>query len=125
MTVQIIKNNGQPEYAVVPIADYEELLKKAEMLDDVAAYDRAKAGLANGEDELVPAELADAILDGKNPVKIWRQYRELSQVELSGRIGKSQAYLAQIENGKREGTIAVYRAIAQALNVDLDDIVGP
>ncbi|MGB5562802.1 MAG: helix-turn-helix transcriptional regulator [Sedimenticolaceae bacterium] len=125
MTVQIIKNNGQPEYAVVPIADYEELLKKAEMLDDVAAYDRAKAELANGEDELVPAELADAILDGKNPVKIWRQYRELSQVELSGRIGKSQAYLAQIENGKREGTIAVYRAIAQALNVDLDDIVGP
>jgi DNA-binding XRE family transcriptional regulator len=125
MSVQIIKNNGQPEYAVVPIADYEELLKKAEMLDDVAAYDRAKAELANGEDELVPAELADAILDGKNPVKIWRQYRELSQVELSGRIGKSQAYLAQIENGKREGTIAVYRAIAQALNVDLDDIVGP
>ena len=53
MSVQIIKNNSQPEYAVVPIADYEDLLKKAEMLDDVVAYDRAKAELANGEDELV------------------------------------------------------------------------
>jgi len=123
MSVQIIKNNGQPEYAMVPIADYEDLLKKAEMLDDVVAYDRAKTELANGEDELVPAELADAILDGKNPVKVWRQYRGLSQVELSGEIGKSQACLAQIENGKREGTVAVYRAIAQALDVDLDDIV--
>jgi len=123
MSVQIIKNNGQPEYAVVPFADYQDLLKKAEMLDDVMAYDRAKAELANGEDELVPAELADAILDGKNLVKVWRQYRGLSQVELSGKIGKSQAYLAQIENGKREGTVAVYRAIAQALGVDLDDIV--
>jgi len=49
-----------------------------------------------------------------------RQYRGLSQVELSGKIGKSQAYLAQIENGKREGTVAVYRAIAQALDVDLE-----
>ena len=56
-------------------------------------------------------------------MKVWRQYRGLSQVELSGKIGKSQANMAQIENGKREGTVAVYRAIAQALDVDLDDIV--
>ncbi len=28
MSVQIIKNNGQPEYAVVPIADYRGSAEK-------------------------------------------------------------------------------------------------
>ena len=78
---------------------------------------RRASGQAN---QLVPQFAATPLM-----AKIWRQYHGLSQVELSGRIGKSQAYLAQIENGKRERTIATYRTIAQALKVDLDEIVGP
>lgn len=109
---------------VIPADDYRLLLEKAEMLDDVAAYDRAKAALAAGDDELVPALVANAILDGENPVRAWRQHRELSQVQLAEAAGISQAYLAQIETGKREGTLSLYRSLAEALRVDLDDLVG-
>ncbi|MDZ7781972.1 MAG: helix-turn-helix transcriptional regulator [Halioglobus sp.] len=35
----------------------------------------------------------------------------------------SQAYIAQIETGKREGRIDAYKAIASVLEVQLDDLV--
>ena len=66
MSAQIIENNGVPEYAVVPIADYRVLIEKAEMLDDVAAFDKAEAMLAAGEDELVPSDIVDSLLDNVN-----------------------------------------------------------
>ena len=123
MSAQIIENNGVPEYAVVPIADYRALIEKAEMLDDVAAFDNAEATLAAGEDELVPSDIVDSLLDNVNAVKVWREYRGMSQAALADAARLSQAYIAQIETGKREGRIDAYRAIASALEVNIDDLV--
>jgi DNA-binding XRE family transcriptional regulator len=123
MSAQFIEIEGK-QVVVIPADDYRILLEKAEMLDDVAAYDRAKAALAAGDDELVPALVANAILDGENPIRVWRQHRDMSQVQLAEAAGISQAYLAQIETGKREGTLSLYRSLAEALGVDLEDLVG-
>ena len=123
MSAQIIEIGGQ-QAAVLPVDEYQSLLEKAEMLDDVSAYDKAKAELASGNDELVPAEIAESLLDGENPIKVWRKYRKLSQNQLADAAGISQAYLAQIETGKREGGISVYQTIAEILSVDLDDLSG-
>ena len=123
MSAQIIEIGGK-QAAVLPVNEYQCLLEKAEMLDDVSAYDNAKAGLASGNDELVPAELAALLLDGENPIKVWRKYRKLSQNQLADAAGISQAYLAQIETGKRECGISVYQTIAEILSVDLDDLFG-
>ena len=123
MSAQIIEIGGQ-QAAVLPVAEYQSLLEKAEMLNDVSAYDKAKARLASGNDELVPAEIAESLLDGENPIKVWRKYRKLSQNQLADAAGISQAYLAQIETGKREGGISVYQTIAEILSVDLDDLSG-
>jgi DNA-binding XRE family transcriptional regulator len=123
MSAQIIESNGVPEYAVVPIADYRVLIEKAEMLDDVAAFDKAEATLAAGEDELVPSDIVDSLLDNVNAVKVWREYRGMSQAVLADAAGLSQAYIAQIETGKREGRIDAYRAIASVLEVNIDDLV--
>ena len=67
MNAQFIEIEGK-QVVVIPADDYRILLEKAEMLDDVAAYDRAKAALASGDDELVPAVIVNAILDGKKPI---------------------------------------------------------
>ncbi|MGB5497200.1 MAG: helix-turn-helix transcriptional regulator, partial [Sedimenticolaceae bacterium] len=88
------------------------------------AYDRAKDALAAGDEELVPAAIVNAILDGENPVRVWRQHRGMSQVQLAEAADISQAYLAQIETRKREGTLGLYRSLADVLGVDLDDLVG-
>ena len=119
MTVQIIRRDGQPEWAVLPYAEYEALVEAAEMLADIRTYDEAKLRLAGGE-ETVPAEVTFAILDGANPIAVWRRHRNLSQQQLAVEAGISKAYLSQLEAGKRSGTTAVLARLARALQVDLD-----
>lgn len=119
MSIQFIEQNGQRQYAVVPIDIYTNLLEKAEMQEDIAAFLQAKAD----DDELIPSEVVDRILDGENKIKVWREYRGLTQTELAERCGLKQATIAQMEGGKRTGSVAALKAIAAALALDLDDLV--
>jgi ribosome-binding protein aMBF1 (putative translation factor) len=123
MSVQLILKEGQPEYAVLPYDVYLRLVEDAEMLADVRDYDAAMERIAAGE-ELVPAEVVYALLDGGNPIRIWREHRGMSQSELATRAGISASYLSQLESGKRDGTMDVLQGIAVALGVVLDDLVG-
>lgn len=111
------------EMVIIPRAEYDELLEASEMAQDVAAFDRFKAQLASGEEELVPAEFANRILDGENPLRVWRHYRNLSAQNLAAKAGISAAYLSEIETGKKDGSLSVMKQIAEILNVSLDDIV--
>jgi len=123
MSVQIIKRDDKPEWAVVPYETYLELVEKAEMLLDVQDYDSAKASLQRRDDELIPSEIVYAILDGENAIKVWREFREMSQQELAEKAGISIPYLSQLETNKRTGSIEVLSAIAKTLNVFLENIV--
>ena len=123
MSVQVIKQGDKPEWAVVPYDVYIQLVEKAEMAQDVQDYDSAKAALEHGDDELVPSEVIYAILDGSNPIKIWREYRGMSQHEIAENAGISVPYLSQLETNKRKGSLNVLSAIAKALRVSLDHIV--
>lgn len=122
MTVQLIEKEGKPEWAVVPYDVYQRLLEDAEMLQDIQDFDAAKQAVEEGE-ELVPSEVTYAILDGGNPIKVWREYRGITQQALAEKAGISAAYLSQLESGKRKGTASVLMAIADGLNLSLDDIV--
>ena len=122
MSVQIIKKNGRPEWAVIPFEEYQRLVEEAEMSQDVRDYDEAKLAIANGE-ELIPSEVTYALLDGKNPIRVWREYRGLTQQQVAEAAGISKPYLSQLESGQRKGTTEVLRAIGRALDVSLDDLV--
>lgn len=122
MSVQIIIKEGQPEYAVVPYETYLRLVEDAEMLEDIRDYDAALAAVVEGE-ELIPAEVVYALLDGENPVRVWREFRGLSQAALAEQAGISAAYLSQIESGKRDGTAEVLAKLAAVLGITLDDLV--
>lgn len=123
MSVQVIKRDNKPEWAVVPYETYLQLVEKAEMLQDVQDYDSAKAALERGDDELVPSEVVYAILDGENAIKVWREYRGLSQQETAEKAGISIPYLSQLETNKRKGSLDVLRTIAKVLRVSLENIV--
>ncbi len=122
MNVQIINKDSRPEWAVIPYEEYIRLREEAEMLQDVADYDAAKEALEQGE-ESIPGEVTFAILDGENPIRVWRNYRTLTQQELADSAGISKPYLSQIETGKRTGTAEVLAAIANALGVTLDELM--
>ena len=122
MKVQIIEKEGEPEWAILPYETYVKLVEDAEMLEDIRAYDAAKEAVAAGE-EVIPIEIVDDMLDGENPIRVWREYRGMTQQELAEAAGISKSYLSQIESGKRTGTAEVLAGIAGALDLTLDDIV--
>ncbi|MFL7793134.1 MAG: helix-turn-helix domain-containing protein [Anaerolineae bacterium] len=122
MNVQVIEKDGKPEWAVIQYADYQCLVEAAKMLQNVRDYDEAKKAVENGE-ELVPSEVVYAILDGENPIKVWREYRGLTQRQLAEAVGISTPYLSQLKTGKRKGATEVLSATAEALGLSLDDIV--
>ncbi len=125
MSVQIIEKNGQPEWAVLPYEEYQRLVDEAEMLQDIRDYDEIKLILANGDEELIPSEVTYALLDGENPIRVWREYRGLTQQQVAEAAGISKSYLSQLESGQRKGSVEVLAGVAKALNVSLDDLVMP
>lgn len=121
MTAQIVEIAGQ-QIAVLPAADYRRLLEIAEELDDIAAAaDAAERRRLAGE-EYVPFDLVRSIIDGKNALAAWREYRGLSVAELAGNSGISQDVIAGIEVGGDAGS-QTWRALAEALSVDIEDII--
>lgn len=117
------KTPSGDEMVILPRAEYDQLIESNEMVQDVAAFDRFKERLASGEEELMPAEFANRIIDGENPLRVWRQFRGVSSKDLAEKAGISVAYLSEIETGKKDGSISAMKRIADALKLTLDDLV--
>ncbi len=100
-------------------AEYLALVERAEDAAAEAAYRRAES------EERVPIAVVERLLAGESPVRVWREHRGLTLVELGARVGRRKAYLSEIESGRKRGTVPTLRAIAAALAVNLDDIVRP
>lgn len=96
---------------------------QAELQQDIQDYDNAKAALDRGEEELIPSEVVYAIMDGANSIKVWREYRGMTQQLLAEQVGISVPYLSQLETEKRKGSLEVIAAIAKALDVSVDLLV--
>lgn len=122
MAVQFITTAKGERLAVLPEADYRALVETAEDREDINAVREFDAALARGDEELIPAEFANRILDGENKVRVWREYRDLQVKELAVSTGLAASYISQIENGVRAGTVESYKKIAAALKVSLDEI---
>lgn len=110
------------EMVTIPREEYDRLRAAAEDLADLMAYDRAQAALAAGEDELIPAAFANRLLNGENPLRVYRDLRRLTQAALADLAGINRVTVAEIETGRKQGSVATLRALAVALGVTLDDL---
>lgn len=121
MTAQIIEIRGQ-KMALLPIEDYTRLLEIAEDKADASAAAVAEQRRADGE-EYLPMEMVDRILGGENALRVWRNHRQMTLGQLAQATGARISTLSEIENGKAQGKPALWRALAAALNVSVDDIL--
>ena len=112
------------EMVTIPRSEYDRLLAAAQDLADLQAYDRVKAQLAAGEDELIPAGFANRLLDGENPLRVYRDLRGFTQAALAERAKVNRVTVAELETGRKQGSLATLRALAEALNVTLDDLAA-
>ena len=119
-TPQIIRAPGGEELVVLPRAEYEALLVRAdheaEDADDVAIYDVRKAELA-ASGVVLPPEVSAAILRGESRLKAIRSWRGETQLHLNVMTGIGQGYLSDLESGRRTGTPETIAKLAQALIV--------
>ena len=121
MGVQIVEIAGQ-QMALLPVAEYERLMDLAEDRADIAAAMEAERRRREGE-EFLPAAMVDRILDGENALRVWRQHRGLTLEALGRTVGARKSKLSEIENGIAKGEPALWRRLAEALNVSADDIL--
>lgn len=110
------------EMVTITREEYDRLHAAAEHLADLQTFDRAKAALAAGEDELLPADYANRLLNGENPLRVYRELRGMTQVVLAEKAGVSRVTVAEIETGRKQGSVTTLRALADALGVSIDDL---
>ena len=122
MTVRF-ETTPNGEIAILPRADYERLKKLAdEAMEDAGTarlVARAKKEIASGA-PLLPKEIIDRLANGENPIRVLRDFRNETQMELRVRVGITQGYLSDLETGKRKGPLELHQKLARALGVPLD-----
>ena len=120
---QIIRTPNGEELVVLPRAEYEALLERAdrdaEEADDIAIYDARKVELAAGAGVL-PPEVSAAVLRGESRLKAIRKWRDKTQLHLEFKTGIGQGYLSDLENGRRTGTPETIAKLARALDVPVE-----
>jgi len=98
--------DGKP-FVLVPMHEYRRLTGGGQVMDNT-----------------LPDSVLDRIACGiEHPVKILRKHRGLTQLDLANAAGISRPYLAEIETGKKAGSINAIKALARALSVNINLIL--
>ena len=118
----IVTPNGE-RLVILPEAEFlamRNALVRSEGSHTVREFQRR---FAAGEEELVPSDTVNRLLNGENKVRVWREYRKISARELAMKAGLSAPYISEIESGKKDGSVAAMKKIAEILAVNIDDLV--
>ncbi|HSU06910.1 MAG TPA: helix-turn-helix transcriptional regulator [Acetobacteraceae bacterium] len=97
--------------------EYEDLI-------DSRNHAAALRGVAAGSMPTLSDTEMDAFLAAPTPLAFWRRRCSLTQAALARSVGISQAYLAQIETGRRIGDVGLYARLARRLAVRIEDLVA-
>lgn len=107
------------EMITIPRAEYDRLREAAENLADLEALEHA---IATGG-ESIPSEYVKRMINGENPVRVYRDLRGLTQSALATASGVNRVQIADIEAGRKTGSVATLGKLATALRVTIDDLV--
>jgi len=107
--VQIIHHGGKPAFAVVPIEEYEALVRQDA-----------------GRRTTLPHEVVKMnVQQGYSLLKAWRKWAGLSQAELAKQARMTQSQIANIESGKviprADGLLRLSRALGMSADLLLDE----
>ena len=111
------------ETVTIPKAEYDRLCALEEELADVQAALVVEARIASGQEELIPASVVDRLLDGEPPLRVWREFRSLTQAALARASGVNRVQIVEIEAGRSSGSVHTLRKLAGALGIAVDDVI--
>ena len=111
------------EMITIPLDEYKRMQAAVGDLADLQAHDRVMADLAAGREERVPAAYARRMIAGESPLRVWRHLRGLTQSALAQASGANRVQIADIEAGRKNGSLETVRKLAEALGVGVDDLI--
>jgi len=111
------------ETVTIPKVEYDRLRALEEDLADARAALAVEGRLANCEEELIPADIVDRLLDGEPPLRVWREFRGLTQSELARAGGVNRVQIVDIEADRNSGSVRTLQKLADALEVTEDDLI--
>ena len=109
------------DYTVVPSEEFEALRDTVD--EDEMDIAVARRVLGDADEELVPFELAERIVAGVHPIRVWREYRGMTASNLATEGDIAQSYLSDIETGKKPGSAKALKRVATALGIAVDDLI--
>ena len=102
--LQIITDEaGNPAFAVIPYAEYLQLVESDEYDDNLT----------------IPHEVVSANVHGDSMIKAWREYLGLTQQELATRMKITQPSLAKLEKPDANPRRSTLKKVADALGIEL------
>lgn len=102
MDVQVIYREGEPEYAVLPWGEFQQLLREAGRQPG-----RQAASVENVPARVVPLARLRSL----------REERKLTLEVLAREAGISPSYLEMIERGEREPSAVLLRTLGRIFDV--------
>lgn len=111
MDLQVISRDGEPEYAVLPWAQYQALLRAA---GAAHGSESESATHTEGHREQ-PAGAVD--LPSFDQLSALREAKGLEVAQLARAVGISPSYLNLIESGARQPDAAIRRSLSWELGV--------
>jgi hypothetical protein len=114
---------------IISRSELDALIDAAENAEDIASVRAWKACIAAvGRDAAIANSYTGAeakrLLDGESLVRIWREKRGMTQRALAAAAAIPAGYLSEIESRGKPGSVAAWRALATALAVPMEDLVG-
>jgi Helix-turn-helix domain len=103
--------------------DFEALTDLVADATDLADIEAVKRRIAQGETNVFPFEVAERLLDGDHPVRVFREYRALGLRRLAAAAKVSPSYLSEVEAGEKPGSVEFMRRVAMALEISVDLLV--
>ena len=91
------------------------------LLSDEELFDLAKAA---PREPAVPQMVMRRLIDGENALKVYREWRGLTQQALATEAGVTPGYISQIERGTRTLSAKARAQFADLLGILPDDLDG-
>lgn len=115
MDLQVISRDGEPEYAVLPWAQYQALLRAAGVARGPESGATIHTEAKSEQSSTSSAAAAD--LPSLSQLGALREAKGLEVAQLARAVGISPSYLDLIESGAREPDAAIRRSLAWELGV--------
>ena len=107
--LSVITHDDVPVAVVVPYEEYQQLIHMAKIRSEPRRY-------------AIPQSVTEMILvKDYTPIKAWRTYLKLSQVEMAKRLSMTQAAFSQIETASKN-QLSTLKKVATALGIHVKQL---